>query len=314
MSHPLGDTIEEWLSMGQVQQRLTISASTLRKWGVQGVVRRCFVSGRRFPLYALSDVLSVSQTAQIDFPAGYYTAGEAKAALGNISEDTFRSWVEIYHIRRIQHAKRKLYGYSQEDCAAVLAARQVKAEGELARQHPDSAQFATLYARLFDKAVRYVRASYLFASAAEDIVQNAFLALWRLEAGFFARFPDEKGQADGVFVQVRHSVSEYLRTEQRHGDTSGKRHRLLPEEMEHVIPSGEPDILKQIIDREHWLEVLARLQQFPPTTQIMMLLVAQGFGYQEITTILKERCQVIWTEAHLAYRLRETRKALADVA
>lgn len=154
--------------------------------------------------------------------------------------------------------------------------------------HSFEALFAQLYHRLFAYGYQLLREQH----AAEDVVQEAFVALWHQRE----QFQHELAIRSFLYTTVRHKCLNLLRHEQ-----------VKQQNEPHVVAEYAQATDPQVIEEEYFGLLHEAINKLPAASQRIMLLVLQGHKNREIADALGISENTVKTQKKIAYaKLRET--------
>lgn len=166
-----------------------------------------------------------------------------------------------------------------------------------------------LYARyagpVYSLALHMLRSPQM----AEEVVQDAFLQVWRKADTYQA----ERGSVSAWLMGIAHHLSvDALRRNRNH-------HTLAHEDLTHVagaLISTEPDPGDAAARNDQRQRVRELLAQLPPEQRdVLLLAYFHGYSQSEISRILRQPLGTVKTRTRLALRrLREALRATAQGA
>ncbi len=142
----------------------------------------------------------------------------------------------------------------------------------------DSLAFEVLYERHLGSALRLAVGICSRHALAEEVVQEAFLALWRNRS----QYDSHRGSVRGWLLwMVRNRAIDVLR--------QSMPHETLPHDelLGHAIPRAQDSPDAQASQREDARRVLAALEDLPPDqSAVIALAYYGGYSHSEIASIL----------------------------
>ena len=168
----------------------------------------------------------------------------------------------------------------------IKAAPQAKQAAATARQEPGDEELISAICLGAEWAIealyqRYYRYAYALAyrilhesTAAEDIVQEAFLSVWRKAASY-------QKQQGSVFSWLQAIV--HHRAIDRVRAANLREHHPLQAENEQDLPSGQPDVWEEAWQQEQRELICHALQQLPvEQRQVIEMAYFEGYTHSEI--------------------------------
>ena len=161
--------------------------------------------------------------------------------------------------------------------------------------------FSCLYERYESRLLRYIQnLTRLPVSEAEDILQEAFIKIWKNLHGF-----DQSLKFSSWIYRIVHNQAvSYLRKKKSYG-----KDRQVKLEEAYSVSSDEPCVCLQIddvTDKDGLLQAV--LGQLPlPYQEILILKFLEGMSYSEISDVLK------LPEGTVGTRINRAKKAFATI-
>ncbi|MBA2679801.1 MAG: hypothetical protein H0U76_15570, partial [Ktedonobacteraceae bacterium] len=280
------------------------------RWVRAGLIRRVKVAGSARYRYFKSDVDALAASREPDFDTEhYYTAREVRAVLG-VPRGTDVDLMKRHGVPTHTFTSPTRRGYLKSAVDALAVARQAP---EVLAVTPDPDAFAQLYAATFDRGVRYISRGFgLDLAVAQDIVQDAFLNLWRAGDRFFVKFPEFTQQQRVIVHQWRCQAMIYLKAQQAQQNAYGKPTDAGIDVYEHRLHAHMPRVEQQVLAREAWQSMRLRLRSLSKLWRTVVHAQALGYTEDEISIRCREQGLISGTRVHTAQILRVVRRRLAE--
>ena len=165
----------------------------------------------------------------------------------------------------------------------------------------DVAAFETIFRRHGERLIRFAEQELHSADAAEDVVQDVFLAVWRAREAWVV----QTSIATYLFQAVRHRVVN--RARQRAGEDPRRGGVALTPEM-HAADEPAPDDALELDELQMTVE-RAVVALSPRTREVFQLSRDRGLAYREIAALLGVSVKTV--EMHVGRALAALRVALA---
>ncbi|NQV13424.1 MAG: sigma-70 family RNA polymerase sigma factor [Parcubacteria group bacterium] len=149
----------------------------------------------------------------------------------------------------------------------------------LAKENPDN--FAALVERYQQRLLAFVRRiSYFSIEETEDIVQEAFIKVYR----YLNSYDDSLKFSTWIYQITRNTVIDAIR--QKHARPQNI--RLEEDELVNIFRAST-DIAQETIDRDHYDQVENIISQLPyKYKEVMVLRFLEEKSYEEIMDIIKK--------------------------
>jgi RNA polymerase sigma-70 factor (ECF subfamily) len=156
----------------------------------------------------------------------------------------------------------------------------------------DEAAFSELYARYNLPVFNFILRLTQQAIAAEDLLQEVFLAVW----GGAGRFRGKSTVKTWVFRIAYHRTISWLRKNK-------KAYRLHQNIDEFPLISDEPSPESTLIEQWQEAQIRSAIKRLSPKHRsVIELTFVHGFSYQETAEIMK--CPVGTVKSRMSYALR----------
>jgi len=285
--------------------------SRLYKWIQLGTIRRVHVAGRVAFGYLKTDVDTLASALHPSFDhERYYTIHEVRALFGDVVPSTVLFHLKKSHVQKKLFVAEQQWGYLKLDVDALITARCApRFEGRT----PDADAFTRLYAAVFERGVAYLVRRFRFDdTVAQDVIQEAFVDLWRLGSTFFADYSEPAAQEHVIFRHFYTEALAYL--EARRAKRTGY-DVLVPdtaERFDFCVADPAPSVEAQVIARETWQELQRKLSRESLVMQQAVYRFALGYTYEEILTALQQMGARVSSVMSISNLLWQARQRLHD--
>lgn len=158
-------------------------------------------------------------------------------------------------------------------------------------QQGDQRSFEELFGQLYHRLFAYGRQYLSDPQAVEDVLQEAFVALWHQRA----QFQHELAIKSFLYTTVKNKCLNLLRHEQVRQQNEPMIAAAMEEEADH-----------QVVEEEYFGLLHSAIRQLPDASQRIMLLVLQGHKNREIAETLGISENTVKTQKKIAYaKLRD---------
>ena len=161
--------------------------------------------------------------------------------------------------------------------------------------HCDEALYDHMYETYFCALCTYACKYVPDKHAAADIVQNVFMALWKLRA----KFPSEESIRSFLYISVRNASLNQLRNSRR--SRTNLRTFLSDHIDREVIPADEAD--EAVITAETERQLLRLIEELPRECRKVLKHSLRGKSYKEIGEILRISVSTVHSQRVRAVKL-----------
>ena len=280
------------------------------RWVRAGLIRRVHVLGSSRYRYFKVDVDALAAAREPDFDTEhYYTSREVCAVLG-VPRGTYPDLMKRHGVPTHLFTSPRRQGYLKSAVDAISAAQHAS---EVLAVTPDPEAFAQLYAATFDRGVRFIAKGFgLDHAVAQDIVQDAFLNLWRAGDRFFVKFPTLAQQQRVITYQWRCQAMMYLKAQRAQHNAYGKPTDEGVDVYEHRLHTRTPQVEQQVLAREAWQSMRLRFRSLSKLWRTVVEAQAVGYTEDEISALCRAQGLISGTRVHAAHILSVVRRRLAE--